>query len=137
MSVHLGITQLHAAYADIASRREWSEMATIVRPDARFTFELPAGAGGPVELVGPDALAEFGHAATAAFDFYSYQPLNAVVVEDGGDVATGRFYALEVATLSSTGQWLEFYGGYDDEYVLLDGRWWFARRQFRVLATRS
>ena len=34
------------------------------------------------------------------------------------------------------GQWLEYYGAYDDEYAFTDGRWKFARRDFRVQATR-
>ena len=136
MTTHHDITQLHAAYADIASRRAWGEMSGIVRPEATFTFTLETGAGDSVELTGPDELAEFGQAATAAFDFYSYQPLNFVLTGETDAGASGRFYAREVATLLTTGQWLEFYGLYDDDYVRVDERWWFARRHFRVLAQR-
>ena len=134
MSTYLGVMELHATYADIASRRAWPEMTTIVRPDAPFTFSF--GAGDPVELMGPEQLAEFGQTATAAFDFYSYQPLNVVLTDDRDTSASGRFYAREVATLTPSGEWTELYGLYDDEYMWFDGRWWFAQRRFRVLAQR-
>jgi len=132
---YLGITALHAAYADIASRRAWDEMAGVVLPDARLTFDL--GAGEPVELVGPGQLADFGRQATASFGFYSYQPLNTALHTVGSTTATGRFYALEIGVDRESGRWLEFYGGYDDEYQKVDGRWQFAQRDFRILAQRT
>lgn len=128
----LGISCLHGAYADIASRMVWDEMTGIVVPDARFTFTLADGQ--VIELNGPDELGAFGRQATDSFDFYSYEPLNTALVTRGPTHATGRFYAHEVALVA--GSWLEFYGTYDDEYVLADGRWKFARRDFRVQATR-
>jgi hypothetical protein len=132
---HLGITALHAAYADIASRRAWDELRTVVLPDARLTFDL--GTGEPIEIVGPDALAAFGRRATAAFAFYLYQPLNTALVTSGPTNATGRFYALEIGVDRESGEWHEIYGGYDDEYRNVDGGWVFAQRAFRVLAQRG
>jgi hypothetical protein len=35
------------------------------------------------------------------------------------------------------GQWVEFHGAYDDEYVLSESRWKFASRVFRTRAHRS
>ena len=51
--------------------------------------------------------------------------------------ATGRFYALEIGVERYSGDWVEFFGGYDDLYELRDGRWLYARRAFRTLARRT
>jgi hypothetical protein len=131
---HLAVTQLHAAYADIATRRAWDELGDIVTSDARFTFDL--GGRPPVELVGPEALGQFGSRATGSFGFYSYQPLNAVLTRVGDGEATGRSYALEVALVRPGNTWLEVYGAYDDAYVAHHGRWLFTDRSFRTLARR-
>jgi hypothetical protein len=129
----VGVSRLHAAYADIATRMAWDEMRDIVLPEACFTFDF--GAGHPVVLTGPDELGDFGRRATAAFDFYCYTPLNTVLSTCGPASAAGRFYAHEVGRVDGT--WLEFFGLYDDEYVVEGDRWKFARRDFRVQATRS
>jgi hypothetical protein len=113
----------------------WDELGSIVASDARFSFELPDGHD--VDLVGPAALGEFGRRATASFSFYGYQPLNTVVHTSDAEAAAGRSYSLEVAVDRISGDWLEFYGRYDDEYVLDDHRWCFARRSFRTLARRA
>jgi hypothetical protein len=142
---YLAISRLHATYADYATRKDWSAMRHIVVPDARLTFVF--GEGESVTVTGADELAAFGRRATAAFDFYSYEPLNFVLLslEPGTTTvrtstdatATGRFYAHEIATLRDTGQWVEFYGAYDDEYVVGEGRWRFATRTFRTRAHRA
>ena len=132
--VFLSITQLLAVYADVASRRAWEEMAAIVTRDASFSFDV--GGGSPIELVGPDELREFGAAATAGFRFYSYRTLNAVLTSQDTPTATGRVHSLEVGVDAEHGDWLEFYGEYDDEYVFDRGRWLFRRRRFDLLQRR-
>ncbi len=131
---YLAITQLHGRYADIATRRAWGELADLVRADSRFSFELPNGQ--VLELVGPAALAEFGSRATAQFSFYQYVPLNTVVTVTGDSTATGRFFNLEIG-MDTGGEWTEFYGRYEDDFVTDGDRWLFARRAFQVLATRT
>ena len=133
-STYVAITQLHAAYADVVARMAWSELGDLMVADARFTFDL--GEGPAIELVGPEAVGQFGSRATDSFTFYSYQPLNTVLTQVGLGEATGRFYALEVALIRGSDAWLEIYGAYDDEYVERDGSWRFARRDFRTLARR-
>jgi hypothetical protein len=132
--VYLAITRLQHAYADVATRRAWEEMRALALPDATFDFELPTGQA--LHLVGPEALGEFGRQATDSFSFYTYVPLNTVVsVTDEGH-ATGRFRSLELAVDGGSGDWLEFYGLYDDAYVRHEGRWRFQRRSFTTVATR-
>ncbi len=131
---YLAITRLQRRYADVATRRAWTEMADLARDDARFSFELVTGQS--LEFVGPAALAEFGAQATAQFSFYEYIPLNTVVTVTSDTTATGTFYSLEIGVDATSAVWTEFYGRYEDVYAMDAGRWWFARRAFQVLTTR-
>jgi SnoaL-like domain len=132
---HLAITRLQGRYADIASRQAWSELQSIVLPDATFAFDL--GAGDVLTFTGPDELAAFGTRACERFAFYEYIPLNTVVSLTSKTRATGRSYALEIGVDKTTGDWTEFYGLYQDEYAVDHGEWRFAGRHFRTMARRS
>src|SRR5690606_28713742 len=72
----LAIARLQRAYADISTRKAWSEFAALATPDARFSFDTRSGE--PIEVVGTDQFAAFGAAATDRFAFYEYVPLNFV-----------------------------------------------------------
>jgi hypothetical protein len=74
--VYLAITRLLGRYADIATRKAWTDFAPLAAPDARFTFDTAAGT---VEVVGAEAFVEFGAQSLEGFSFYEYIPLNAVV----------------------------------------------------------
>jgi SnoaL-like domain len=132
---HVAITRLQGRYADIASRQAWSEVQSIVLPDATFSFDL--GAGDVLAFVGPDELAAFGARACERFTFYQYIPLNTVVSLTSKHRASGRSYALEVGVDKANGEWTEFYGLYDDDYAVDHGEWRFARRHFHTLARRG
>jgi SnoaL-like domain len=132
---HVAITRLQGRYADIASRQAWSEVQSIVLPDATFSFDL--GAGDVLTFVGPDELAAFGARACERFTFYQYIPLNTVVSLTSKHRASGRSYALEVGVDKANGEWTEFYGLYDDDYAVDHGEWRFARRHFHTLARRG
>jgi hypothetical protein len=130
---YLALMRLHRAYADISSRRAWPEMAALAIPDARFSFDTKSGP--VIEVIGAGALGEFGAKATGRFSFYEYIPLNTVVAI-GATTARGRSYSLEVSEDRETREWLEFYGMYHDDYVLLDGAWRFASRAYQTLGRR-
>ena len=131
---YLEILRLQRAYADIATRRAWPEIAALAVPDARFSFDTRSGR---VIEVSAEALGEFGGRATAQFSFYEYIPLNFVVTIEATGTARGRAYALEVGEVRDTGEWINFYGFYHDDYLRLDGSWRFARRQYQTLARRT
>lgn len=134
-AIHLAAVRLQHAYADLATRRAWSELAALTTPDAAFSFDLRSGS--PIEMVGPEAVGAFGARAVAGFSHYQYIPLNTVVTPVDGATARGRAYALELAEIRDSGDWLEVYGLYHDEYARLDDGWRFSRRRFQVLARRS
>jgi hypothetical protein len=132
--VYLAINRLLGAYADIATRKAWTEFAPLAAPDASFTFDTKNGI---FEVVGAEAFGEFGAQSLAGFTFYEYIPLNVVVKVDSPDTARGRVYSFEVGEEAETGSWLTYYGLYHDDYVFLDGAWRFARRHYQALARRT
>ena len=130
---YLAIMRLHRAYADIATRRAWPEIAALAIPDARFTFDTRAGR--VFEVVGIEEFGAFGAKSTGGFSFYEYIPLNTVVKISAAS-ARGRSYSLEVSEDRDTGEWIEFYGMYHDDYVLFEGGWRFASRQYQTIGRR-
>ena len=132
--VYLAIARLLGRYADIATRKAWPEFPPLATPDARFTFDT---ARGVVEVVGPDAFAEFGAQSLEGFTFYEYIPLNHVVQVDSAEAARGRVYSFEVGEQRDRGAWATFYGLYHDDYVCVDGAWRFASRHYQALARRT
>jgi SnoaL-like domain len=131
---YLGIMRLQRAYADISTRRAWAEVPSLATPDAQFVFDTRSGQ--VFEVNGTAAYAEFGAKMTEAFSFYEYIPVNFVVSIDPEGTAQGRTFSLEVAEERETGDWLDFYGLYQDSYMLLEGNWRFTRRHYRTLGRR-
>jgi hypothetical protein len=132
LAADLAIGRLQRAYADISTRKAWSEFAALVTPDARFSFDTRAG--NVIEVVGAAAFVEFGAQATDRFSFYEYVPLNFVVQVDPGDTARGRAYQFEIGQDRDTGEITTYYGMYHDDYARVDGAWRFARRHYQTLA---
>lgn len=132
---YLALMRLQRAYADIATRRAWPEITSLAIPDARFSFDIRSGR--VIEVIGAEALGEFGARSTDRFSFYEYVPLNTVVTISTTGTARGRSYSLEVGEDRDTREWINFYGLYHDDYVLFDGTWRFARRQYQTLARRT
>jgi hypothetical protein len=133
--IYLALMRLQRAYADVATRQAWPEIASLAISDARFSFDTRSGR--VVELIGAKALGEFGAKATDRFSFYEYIPLNTVVKISTTGTARGRSYSLEVGEDRETGEWINFYGLYHDDYVRSDDTWLFARRQYQTLARRA
>src|SRR5262245_11903095 len=129
-TAYIAIERLQRAYADIATRGAWDEFASIATPDAYFTFDIQAAQ--LVEIDGPAEFAAFGVRANEHFSFYLYIPINFVVSIGDDGTARGRSYSHEVAEDGESGDWVEFFGTYEDEYAIVDGSWRFARRDYRT-----
>jgi hypothetical protein len=130
----VGISRLHAAYADVVTRRAWPELTPLFLPDAAVHIDpvtRPA-----IDVVGPEALGEFIAGAVARFEFFELVVLNSVAQLTGADGASGRMWIEEVRQEASSGDWSQAFGRYDDDYVLTDGQWRFAARRYRSLARR-
>jgi SnoaL-like domain len=131
---YLAIQRLQRAYADVATRGAWPEVVSLLAPDCHITFDTRSAQ--ILEVSGADEFAQFAAKMTAAFSFYELVPQNFVVTIGPGGTAGGRSYSLEVGEDAKTGEWLEFYGVFSDEYILLDDEWRFSRRHYQTYARR-
>lgn len=132
---YLAITQLHRAYADVSTRRAWSELRQLVTSDVRFRFDLRTGT--VFEFEGPDAFVEFAESMVDGFSFYEYVPLNFVFDPVSADAGRGRSYSFEIGQDRTSGDVTFFYGWYRDEYARVGESWRFSRRHYASLARRT
>ena len=132
---YVAITRLQNAYADAVTRRAWSEF------DAMFLAGAPVRVDtvtNPViELAGPKEVGDFIGDAVERFEFFEFVPLSTRVelrVAGDADRATARLYICELRQDAASGRATQAFGVYQDEYRRVDGRWWFARRDYQSLA---
>jgi len=131
---YIAITRLQAAYADVVTRRVWSELGDLFVSNAPIhidTVTRPA-----TELTGSQALGEFIGTALTRFDFFEFVILNTVVDVIDDHTARGRVYIEEIRHERETDAWSHAFGLYQDSYRRTDGRWRFAARRYRSLARK-
>jgi hypothetical protein len=128
----VALWRLQAAYADIVSRRAWSELDTVFRADT--TVEIDTVSGPVRTCVGAEEFTAFVGPAVERFDHFQFVILNTVVDVDGPDSAHGRIFMCEVRHEIEINNWTTAYGIYQDRYRRVDGRWWFASRRYRSMA---
>ncbi|MBK7321903.1 MAG: nuclear transport factor 2 family protein [Candidatus Microthrix sp.] len=136
----VALGQLNAAYADVITRRAFNELGELLLPDCVVHLDLVSAPAR--DLVGPEALAGMLRSALERFDHFMLVIRNSVVeadVDECGVVerATGRMFISEIRHDRSTGAWEETHGMYEDDYLRVDGRWWFAERHYRSLARNA
>ena len=135
---HVGVTRLQQAYADLATRRAWDELDQLFLPDARIVIAV--GGGDTLEFTGPDPFGAFVGPSVDQFDFFEFVILNTrIETAFGGDpdAAAARMWMAELRQFADSGRWSVAYGLYQDAYRRLDGRWWFAQRDYQSLARTS
>ena len=133
----VALRRLQARYGDIVTRRAWSELDSIILPDARIELDLRRSE--PITLSGPTELAAMIDGAVARFEFFEVALLNAVVdvVDDGPRetrTATGRVYMWDLRQDRESGRWTNAFGLYRDHYVRHEGRWVIGSRRYSSLA---
>jgi hypothetical protein len=127
----VALQRLHAAYADVVSRRAWPELRNLFRSGCVLTLDLVTSPART--FTGAVAIGEFIAASIERFDHFEFTLLNSVFEVDG-DRAAGRMYLAEIRHERASGAWSTAYGLYQDEYERIDGRWRFADRRYRSLA---
>jgi hypothetical protein len=132
---YVAIRRLQSAYADVVTRRAWSELAELFRPDARI--EVDTRRDEILVFDGPGALGTFIAGAIERFGFFEFVILNTrIEIGVGGDpdAAAGRMYMCELRTDAASGEWDNAFGVYHDGYRRHDGRWRFEHRTYHSLA---
>jgi hypothetical protein len=132
---YIAITRLQAAYADVVTRRAWSELTALFTSDAAIridTITRPV-----VELTGPGELGAFISRALERFDFFEFVILNTVIDVADESTARGRLYIEEVRHEPEPGGWSHAFGLYQDTFTLDGEGWRFRDRRYRSLARRS
>jgi SnoaL-like domain len=132
---YVAITRLQNAYADAVTRRAWAEFHEMFLADAPVRVDTVTNA--VIELTGPQQVGDFIGAAVERFEFFEFVPLSTrVALRAGGDAdhATARLYICELRQDSASGHATQAFGVYQDDYRRVDGRWWFARRDYQSLA---
>jgi hypothetical protein len=132
---YVAITRLQNAYADAVTRRAWSEFGEMFVPDAPVRVDTVTNP--VIELHGPKEIGDFIGAAVVRFEFFEFVPLSTrVALRAGGDPnrATGRLYICELRQDAASGHSTQAFGVYRDDYLRVDGRWWFAKRDYQSLA---
>ena len=130
---YTAIRRTQDRYADIVTRRAWSELAEIIRPDCRITVDLLDRA---IHFNGPIEIGNFISGQLAQFDFFEFVILNTVMKIDT-DVgrAGARMYMQEARQDIATGRRFDTFGVYHDRFERDNkGCWWFARRHYRSYA---
>lgn len=131
---YTSIVRLQRAYADVVNRRAWPELSELFEPAARVQLDLVTRE--PRELQGPDEVGSFIGSAIEPFSFFEFVILNSHV-ELGGrshpDRATGRIFMCELRQNIGESERNDAFGLYQDDYVRIDGRWWFAGRRYRSM----
>ena len=125
----VALGQLQTRYADVISRRAFAELVDLFRSDAVVTIDTVTRP--ERRIVGPVDLGAFIEAAIERYDHFTFVILNAIVDVDGED-ATGRMFMCEVRHDRASDSWQNAHGVYQDRYVRVDGRWWFATRTLFV-----
>ena len=133
---YVAVRRLQDSYADIVTRRAWTEFHDIFVPDIDVVIDTRKGA--LIDAHGPDEVSGFIDNAIAHFDFFEFVILNARVWlrhdDDDDDRATGRMYIAELRREAGNEEWTTSYGVYHDRFARIDARWWFAGRRYHSLA---
>ena len=126
----IALDNLRRRYADIVTRRAWSDMPDLFTDDCPIHLDLR---GHELHFTGGTAIASFIDSAIANFDFFVLSILNLTAEAAGPDLAVGRMYICELRHEPASGTFSQAFGLYRDDFVRNDGRWRFARRRYSSL----
>lgn len=125
---YIDIRRLQNRYADIVTRRAWSELHEIMRPGCRLELNL---GDNTMAFDGPGAIGDFISEQLTQFEFFEFVILNTVIdVDVEAGVAGGRMYMQELRQNVSDGRRTNAYGVYHDRFERHDGVWWLAHRRY-------
>lgn len=130
---HQAIARLQARYGDTVTRQAWHELTDLFLDDCVVRLDLRDGT--VLEMTGPDELGRFIGGSISQFEFFAFTIRNSVIdIAPDRTTATARLYIEELRNGAADHRWTTAFGLYQDTYRKVDGRWWFARRDYSSLA---
>ena len=137
MADFIAIQRLQASYADIVTRREWSELEQVFLPDATVSIDMVQGT--PFVLRTPSGIGEFIGTSIERFEFFEFVILNSVIEfgPAGSGEATARMYMAELRQSREGGRRSTAFGLYRDKYVKRGDDWLIGERNYRSAARTS
>ncbi len=126
---YIALRRLQNRYADLVTRKAWSELEEIFRPDCSLHLELGDRSA---SYLGPAKIGRFIADSIERFSFFHFVILNTVMeIDEGAGRAAARMYMHELRLEAESGRRTDAYGVYHDLFDRDEsGRWWFARRQY-------
>lgn len=127
----LAIRELVDSYGDAVARHNAADWGSNWAEDSVWTLNLPdlPKVEGRVNIVAlwSKAMAEYEYVLMTA------KPGS---IQVNGNRATGRFWTSEITRLK-TGEEQRIAGRYEDEYIKLNGRWFFKSRSYNMIHFHS
>jgi hypothetical protein len=137
MADFIAIQRLQASYADMVTRRQWSELEQVFLPDATVSIDMVQGT--PFVLRTPSGIGEFIGTSIERFEFFEFVILNSVIEfgPAGSGEATARMYMAELRQSREGGRRSTAFGLYRDKYVKRGDDWLIGERNYRSAARTS
>ncbi len=130
---YMAIRRVQHQYADIMTRRAWSELSDIFAQDCAITIDIKRDLW---KVTGPDQIGDLIARQVQRFDFFEFIALSTVMrIDVEAGQATTRLYMQEVRHHGTEFCRSDAFGVYHD--VLKhndDGAWRYKRRHYRSLA---
>ncbi|MEO9634458.1 MAG: nuclear transport factor 2 family protein [Parasphingorhabdus sp.] len=120
----LAIRELHDSYCDAVLRTDPDDWGALWTEDAVWSLM-------GTEVVGRENIVNLWNGAMSQFDAVSFLGIPGSL-QVTGDTASGRYQTHEV--LVENGEPRIAGGRYDDEFVKIDGQWFYSKRIFNVVA---
>ena len=120
----LTIRELHDSYCDAVLRTDPDDWGSLWTEDAVWSLM-------GTEVVGRENIVKLWVGAMGRFDSVSFLGIPGSL-EITGDTATGRYQTHEI--LVENGEPRVAGGRYDDEFVKIDGHWFYSKRIFNLVS---
>ncbi|HEY9091403.1 nuclear transport factor 2 family protein [Parasphingorhabdus sp.] len=120
----LAIRELHDSYCDAVLRTDPDDWGSLWTEDAVWSLM-------GTEVVGRENIVKLWVGAMGQFDSVSFLGIPGSL-NITGDTATGRYQTHEI--LVENGEPRVAGGRYDDEFVKIDGHWFYSKRIFNLVS---
>lgn len=120
----LAIRELHDSYCDAVLRTDPDDWGSLWTEDAVWSLM-------GTEVVGRENIVKLWVGAMGRFDSVSFLGIPGSL-EITGDTATGRYQTHEI--LVENGEPRVAGGRYDDEFVKIEGHWFYSKRIFNLVS---